>query len=136
MTRRRPQHPRARSLRTLPLLPDMLAALRRTRKTRQAEVLAMGSSWNEDDLIAVTEALVPLRPEVYSDQWVRMLAHLDLEPITLHGARHHSVTRLLNAGVPVHTVQQWHGHANAAQTLAYAHSSVDDLRAAAEAVAP
>ena len=126
----------AKSRRTLPLLPDMLAALRRTRKTRQAEVLAMGSSWSDDDLIAVTEALVPLRPERYSDEWVRMLVRLGLEPITLHGARHGSVTRLLNAGVPVHQVQAWHGHANASQTLAYAHASVDDLRAAVAAVAP
>ena len=63
------------------------------------------------------------------------LARLDLEPITLHGARHGSVTRLLNAGVPIHQVQKWHGHANASETLAYAHASVDDLRAAVEAVA-
>ncbi len=45
-------------------------------------------------------------------------------------------TRLLNAGVPIHQVQKWHGHANASQTLAYAHASVDDLRAAVAAVAP
>ncbi len=125
----------ARSRRTLPLLADLSAALRRTRKIRQSEVLALGGSWDSEQLVAVDEALNPIRPELYSEWWGRMLASLGLEPITLHGARHGSVTRLLNAGVPVHQVQAWHGHANASQTLAYAHADVDDLRAAAEAAA-
>ncbi len=125
----------ARSRRTLPLLADLSAALRRTRKIRQSEVLALGAPWDSEQLVAVDEALNPIRPELYSEWWGKMLASLGLEPITLHGARHGSVTRLLNAGVPVHQVQAWHGHANASQTLAYAHASVADLRAAAEAVA-
>jgi integrase len=124
----------AKSERTLPLPAPIAAALRRTRKARAAEVVALGAQWSDDAFVAADQALQPLRPEVYSDDWGRMLSALNLPPVTLHGARHGSVTRMLNSGAPINLVQRWHGHSNPSQTLSYAHAGLDDLATAAAAV--
>ncbi len=126
----------AKSRRPIPLTADMEAAYKRTRAVRQREVLALGGSWNDDDFVAVSEAMRPTVPAMYSRWWLQMLEELGLDRVSLHSARHGSVSRLLNRGMPPHQVMEWHGHSNLNQTMQYSHVGVDDLRAAVEAVAP
>ncbi len=53
--------------------------------------------------------------------------------IGVHGLRHSSVTDMLESGVPVHIVQQHHGHKDSTTTLRhYAHAREGALREAAE----
>ena len=53
--------------------------------------------------------------------------------IGVHGLRHSSVTDMLESGVPVHIVQQHHGHKDRTTTLRhYAHAREGALREAAE----
>jgi site-specific recombinase XerD len=53
-----------------------------------------------------------------------------VNPVTLHGARHGSATRMLSAGVPVQVVAARHGHDPTITLSAYAHSDRGGLRAA------
>ena len=56
--------------------------------------------------------------------------------IGVHGLRHSSVTDMLESGIPVHIVQQHHGHKDSATTLRhYAHAREGSLREAATAMA-
>lgn len=119
-----------RGRRVLPLPDHVTAALRRTRALRKAEHLALGVPWSEGSYIACDEALEPLRPEWYSDQWLRTLAALGIERLTLHSARHGSVSRMLSQGIPVHMVAAWHGHDASLTLSVYAHADPVGLAAA------
>jgi integrase len=56
--------------------------------------------------------------------------------IGVHGLRHSSVTDMLESGVPVHIVQQHHGHKDSTTTLRhYAHAREGALREAAQLMA-
>jgi integrase len=73
---------------------------------------------------------------VYSDEWPRVSARAGVsKPVTLHGARHGSATRMLLQGVPVHVAADWHGHDAAVMLRTYAHADQDGLRRAGEALA-
>jgi integrase len=56
--------------------------------------------------------------------------------IGVHGLRHSSVTDMLESGVPIHLVQQHHGHKDSTTTLRhYAHAREGALRDAARTMA-
>jgi integrase len=56
--------------------------------------------------------------------------------IGVHGLRHSSVTDMLESGVPIHLVQQHHGHKDSTTTLRhYAHAREGALREAARKMA-
>lgn len=122
-----------RGRRVLPLPAQVLAGLRRTRSLRAQERMSLGLGWDELALIAVDPSQEPIRPATYSDMWLAMLAELGIARITLHGARHASVSRQLDGGVPVVQVAAFHGHSAAMVLSVYGHSSPEGQRAAAEA---
>lgn len=65
----------------------------------------------------------PLRLDVYSDRFRRLVAESGLRPIRLLDLRHTAPTLMTLRGVPLPVVAAWAGHANAAFTLrVYAHS--------------
>jgi integrase len=125
-----------RGARTLPLPAHIVAGMKRTKSTRRREMLALGGTWDEDAYIAVDLVMEPLRPEVYSDEWTRLCERAKVKkPVTLHGARHGSATRMLDAGIPVHVAARWHGHDAAVMLRTYAHADREGLAAAGEALA-
>lgn len=122
-----------RSRRTLPLPAPVLAGLRRTRAIRAQERLALGLGWDDSALLAVDATQTQIRPQHFSHLWLAMLAELGIPRVTLHGARHGSVSRMLDSGVPVHVVASWHGHDPSMTLSVYAHSSREGKVAAGEA---
>ena len=78
--------------------------------------------------MAVDEGPRPLRPEAYSDAWSDLCEAAGVPRVTLHGARHGSVTRMRNAGVPGHLVAAFHGHTEAVMALTYSHVEVQKIR--------
>ena len=64
----------------------------------------------------------PWRPDGVTQRFVKLRDRLGFPGVRLHDLRHHLATRLLVAGVPVRTVSERLGHANANVTLGvYAH---------------
>lgn len=117
--------------RVLPLPATLLDALKRLR-ARQMSDLGLGQV--RDGFIAVNAVGQPLRPEVYSDEWKILLASAKIPEYTLHEARHTSVTRAREAGVPDHAVAEWHGHDENVMRQTYSHPSQESLREVGQAL--
>ena len=89
-----------RGARTLPLTPDMAAGLRawRSHLAETLGIIAVGP----DAFVVVDEAGRPIRPEWYSDEWVRLCQAAGVcKRVRLHEARHTSVTMMQVRGVAV-----------------------------------
>lgn len=118
------------SARILPL-PSVAVAALRTWKTQQArERLAAGSAWTSTGLVFTDPGGNGLRPEWYSDEWLRVGKAAGLPRITLHGARHWTASRL-GESVPYGVAQAWLGHAKSGVTMGYTHVSPDAMVSAA-----
>jgi integrase len=118
-----------RSLRALPLPPDVIAALRALRTRQQGEATALGLGWSEDRLVAVGEDGRPVRPGWYSAEFHRLRGRAGLRRIKLHGLRNTSVSLMLDHGHPPHIVAAWHGHDPSVTLSIYADAKADELRA-------
>jgi integrase len=112
----------ARSIRTLPLDPPLVDALRRT---RSATVRSLTEPW-----VAVDGAGRPLRPDAYGDLFTGQARAAGLPRIRLHDARHTALSLLLGSGVPVHVVARFAGHDPSVTLRTYAHADTDALNAA------
>lgn len=122
----------ASSVRTLPLPPDLLAALKRER-TRQKELrLQLGSRWPDSGLVVVGALGSPPHPDTLTHAWGAALEDAGLPHVRLHDARHGCATLMHLNGVPAVVIAAWLGHTDARFTLAtYAHSTDDALADAA-----
>jgi integrase len=122
--------------RVLPLTEDMRDALRAYRRTQAAERLALGQDYADAaGLVFTDEVGVPLRPERYSDRWREVLVKAGAPALTLHEARHSSVTLMRERRVPDHVVAAWHGHDESVVRSNYTHALAEPLVAAAEVLA-
>ena len=62
--------------------------------------------------------------------WAQLCAEADIRPLTLHAARHTSVTHMRSRGVPDQITAAWHGHDETIMRKVYPHATEEDLRAA------
>jgi integrase len=121
-----------RGARTLPLPADVLSALRTMRETQAA---AFGFEQVRTGYLAVDAAGVPIRHERWSDLWRGHCAAAGVPVVTLHVARHSSVTAMRDAGVADWLVASWHGHDETIMRRTYSHPDADGLAAAGRALA-
>jgi len=56
------------------------------------------------------------------------------EGFVLHCLRHTCCTRLIKAGINLHTVQKWMGHRDIKTTLRYSHLNTEDLHGCRDAL--
>ncbi len=115
-----------KSRRTIMVWPTLLARIERTKKLRKAEHLRLGVPWDEDAYLCVNEddvrsPLDPMLPDRYSRLWSVMLDAVGADRVPLHSARHGSVTRMRDKGIPAHNVASFHGHDEAMTTAIYSH---------------
>jgi hypothetical protein len=75
------------------------------------------------------------RPERWSDEWRQLCRAAGVSPVTLHTARHSSVTAMRAAGVADDVVAKWHGHDETIMRRTYTHPDTDALAAAGQALA-
>ncbi|OBF56714.1 integrase [Mycobacterium sp. 852002-53434_SCH5985345] len=123
-----------RSARTLPMPPDVLAALRAF-KTRQAEEhLALGGGWPDTGLVAVNADGSPIRPETYSKAFAAHCAAAGVPLIRLHDVRHTAATMLLDGGTTPSATAKWLGHDPAITLRVYGHVYDDALASAGDAL--
>jgi integrase len=71
----------------------------------------------------------------WSDLWLGLCEAAGVPPVTLHAARHSSVTAMLDAGVPPRLVAAWHGNDPIIMARTYDHPDQDGLRPAGAALA-
>ena len=116
--------------RTLPLDPDLVAALRVLRKQQAAERLAAGQAYEASGYVAVDELGAPVHPEWLTDEFGRIANRAGLPRIRLHDARHSMNSLLAAAGVPDHMRAAWCGHTVAVNVSTYTHARPEDLAVA------
>jgi integrase len=114
----------ARGTRSLPLSGDVLEALRSWRATLARDLgLQVVAA---EKFLFVDVGGTPIRPEWYSDEWMR-LCHLAgiRRRVKLHEARHYSVVAMREAGLPDRLVAAWHGHDEVVMRRTYDHADMD-----------
>ena len=109
----------------------------RAHRTEQLQLrLAVGSGWNNNDLVFCQPDGRPLHPNTVSQAFDRLIARSHLPRIRFHDLRHGHASQLLAAGVNAKVVSERLGHASVAFTLdTYAHVMPGQQRAAAIAAA-
>ncbi len=133
VTLRPPKTDRGR--RTIACSDDTLHTLRDHRTRQIKRRLALGSVYQDQDLVfpAADGALQP--PYRVSQAFHRLVASTDLGAVRFHDLRHTAATLMLRAGVPTKIVSTRLGHATASLTLdTYSHVTVDMQRDAANAI--
>lgn len=120
-----------RGRRTLPLDPELLAVLKRTRAEQQE---IYGLAQVRDGFLVVDEFGQPLRPERFSDLWREVLKDHNIRYLDLRAARRSSVTLMRDMGVPDHHVAAWHGHDEAVMRRNYSVAMDEGLKAAGESL--
>jgi integrase len=121
--------------RRIALDPGTVAALERQRKIAVERAGACGVRLAADAYIFSrdVEGKQPWRPDSgVTSRFERIRRSVGLDEVRLHDLRHYVATRLLDAGMPVRTVSERLGHANATTTLGIYAQSVPatDRRAA------
>lgn len=118
--------------RTLPLPTRILEALRSLRQDHMQRFgleYVRGAGW-----IGVDAVGRPIRPEVYSDEWKILLKSAKVPEVTLHEARHTSVSLARESGLSDMEVAQWHGHDENVMRQTYSHPSQQAVKAVGEAL--
>ena len=125
-----------RGYRTLPLDPDLVAALRVLRKQQAAERLAAGQAYAGARVCRRRRARrARSTPSGYTDEFGRIATAAGLPRIRLHDARHTMNSLLAAAGVPDHVRAAWCGHTVAVNVSTYTHARPEDLVAARDVLA-
>jgi len=104
--------------RCLPLVGDVVALLSTLRADHGA---ALGFEHIRSGFLAVDQDGTPLRPQRWSDMWRTHCQTAGVPVVTLHSARHTSVTTLRAAGVSDDVVAAWHGHDETIMRAVYSH---------------
>ena len=115
----------AAGVRTVPLLPEVVAALKARRSQQRADRLKMGPGWADaEGLVFTTGAGTPVDAH-NARRSLRLVLRKAGLPTDRpwHTMRHSLATRLLNRGVPMPVVAQILGHASIRTTVdTYGHA--------------
>lgn len=125
-----------KSVRTVPLSPAPLEALRQHRKRQIQARLQAGPFWQDHDLVFPTSKGTPLNDSnVRNRDLKRVLDRAELGHYRLHDFRHTSATMALLAGVPAKVVQERLGHSRISTTMdIYRHVTQDLQRSASDLI--
>ncbi|BBX38066.1 hypothetical protein MMAGJ_73480 [Mycolicibacterium mageritense] len=120
------------SERTLPLPPDLAAALKLEAERQKELRKLLGNRWPNSGLVVVDDSGAPPHPDTLSKAWREALAGAGLPHVRLHDARHSCATLMHLDGVPAAVIAAWLGHTDARFTLSvYAHANDNALATAA-----
>ena len=106
-----------KSLRTVELDAETVAALRAWRRAQLEERLLAGTAWIDEDWIVADELGHILRPDRVSKMFNRVVGATDLRGITLGQLRHSHLTALLSGGENPKIAQERAGHSSIKVTL-------------------
>jgi integrase len=116
-----------RSRRTLPLPPQVTAALRRQQVTQAAERATAGSSWADNGLVFTTSLGTPMEPRNLTRHFYSVRERAGLPEVRFHDLRHTCLTLLLSLGTNPHVAQAIAGHSHVDVTMMiYAHTAMTE----------
>ena len=118
--------------RVLALPPQMVPQLLDHRRAQAAERLAVGSAWEDHDLVFPRPGGGPADPRNDHRVWKRLLARAEIREARLHDARHTAATILLAQGVDGRVVMSLMGWSQAVLLTRYQHV-MDTMRVEAAA---
>lgn len=126
----------AKSNRSVAISSTTVKALRKHRAMQSSEVISLGPSWSQSNLVFTNTIGGPLRPQNFLRRDFKpALEQAGLPPITFHQLRHTAASLALAQGVPVVNVSAMLGHAGPHITLKiYAHILPGSERQTAEAM--
>ncbi|MGW0168817.1 tyrosine-type recombinase/integrase [Streptomyces sp. NPDC003343] len=119
------------SLRTIPLPPFVVDALRDRRQQQAEERDACGAEWLESGHVFTTAVGSPIDPRNLNRHWYGTRKRVGLDEYRFHDLRQSFVSLLLDLGVAPHIVREIAGHSDLQVTLGvYAHASTEEKRKA------
>jgi integrase len=126
----------AAGLRSVPLPPATVAALRARRAAQAAERLAWAGAWQDSGLVFTREDGQGVHPDALRFAFARLCAAAGVRRLRIHDLRHTFATLAMEQGAPVRVVAAQLGHASAAVTMdRYSHVSPEAAERAAAGVA-
>jgi integrase len=125
----------SRSRRRVSLTRTAVEALRRHRAAQNAERLALGEAWEDNDLVFPNEIGEPLSADRLRKAFWRLLSRAGLPHVRFHDLRHTAATLMLGQGVHPKVASEMLGHSTIAITLdLYSHVTPTMQRGAADAI--
>jgi integrase len=121
----------ARSKRTVPLTPAIVAMLKKHKASQAAERLRAAKLWEDSGLIFTTESGGPVDPRSFLRVIEVAAAKAGLSDVGVHTLRHSAAVAWLEAGVHIRQVADLLGHSSISVTGdTYGHGSQDGAKAA------
>jgi integrase len=126
----------ARSRRTVPLSPGIVAMLRKHRANQKADRLRAGNHWRDSGLVFTTEFGGPVEPRNLLRVIEAAAKTAGVEGVGVHTLRHSAAVDWLESGVHIKAVADLLGHSSIAITGdVYGHTSDDTARGAVDGLA-
>ncbi len=123
----------ARSRRTVPVSPAVVALLRRHRTAQLQERLRAGNQWTDCGHVITTEAGSAVDPRNLLRTITLAAKAAQIEHVGVHTLRHSAAVAWLEAGVHIKAVSDLLGHSSIAITGdVYGHTSDDTARSAVD----
>ena len=128
--------PKNKKRRRMAMPPLLIEALKQHREEQNKNRKLFGPDYKSElDLIVALPDGSPWKPDSFTASYARFAEKIGLKGVRFHGLRHSHATHLLRQRVPLKTVQQRLGHANASITLnTYAHMLPGDDQEGAELI--
>jgi len=125
-----------KSLRTIPIPPDVVSVLKAHKIRQTEERLKLGPSYNTEGPVFTSSEGTPMWPTNFRRYWKNLLKRANLPDIRFHDARHTFATLMLELGEHPKTIQEILGHSRISQTLdIYSHVRPEMMRSAVERLA-
>ncbi len=123
------------SNRTLQLDEPTIAVLRAHKKAQVEQRLAMGSKWNDLDLVFPTKDGSPMHPKVDYKHWQEVLKACGIAKHRLHDARHTAATLLYDDGTDIEVIRRFLGNSSVELTAkTYVHHSMRQVSKVASSI--
>lgn len=114
------------SIRSIPMLPDLVMDLQNWRIVQMQDADAMGTAYFDSGLIATQENGLYVEPRLMREYYQKMLAAANLPNYNFHALRHTFATRAMEQGMDAKTLSILLGHYSVGFTLdTYAHVLTD-----------
>jgi integrase len=117
-----------KSIRILPILPDILDALKK-HKSRQKQEILKCDDYKYNNLVFCNTNGTPLNPRNFAKHFYNVLSRNDITKINFHALRHTYATVGLQNGIELKVMQELLGHSSLSVTAdTYTHVVLDQKK--------